>query len=70
MAPQAVARTINLVNDTYGEQMRLPLTERLPYQIEQKLNPNCLILRVYGVSSDTDWITNEPESGNAEQANH
>jgi N-acetylmuramoyl-L-alanine amidase len=62
MTPQVVARTINLVNDSYGEQLRLPLTDRLPYQIEQKLNPNCLILRVYGVSSDTDWITNEPET--------
>jgi len=67
IAPQAVARTINLVNDSYGEQLRLPLTERLPYQIEQKLNPNCLILRVYGVSSDTDWITNEPETSTVDK---
>ena len=62
-APQAVARTINLINNAYGEQLRLPLTESLPYQIEQKLNPNCLVLRVYGVSSDTDWITNELQNG-------
>ncbi len=61
MVPQAVARTINIVPDNYGDNICLPLTERLPYQIEQKLNPNCLILRVYGVQSDTDWITSEPK---------
>lgn len=64
MIPQSVARTINIVRDDYGEKICLPLTERLPYQLEQKLNPNCLILRVYGASADTDWITSEPEMEN------
>jgi len=60
-APQAVAQTINVIEDGYGEKICLPLNERLPYQIEQKINPNCLVMRVYGVSADTDWITSEPQ---------
>lgn len=66
LVPQAVAQTINILDDSYGEKVCLPLSERLPYQIEQKLNPNCLIMRVYGVSADTDWITNEPKSNDKE----
>jgi len=63
--PHAVAQTINIIDDSYGEKVCLPLDERLPYQIEQKLNPNCLIMRVYGVSADTDWITCEPKANGA-----
>ncbi len=69
IAPQAVAQTINIIEDSYGEKICLPLTERLPYQIEQKLNPNCLILKVYGVAPDTDWITSEPKTGNESKSN-
>ncbi len=66
--PQAVAQTINIIEDSYGEKICLPLNERLPYQVEQKLNPNCIIMRVYGVSADTDWVTNEPKSTNKESS--
>ncbi len=64
--PQSVVRTINLLSDQYGDKVCLPLTERLPYQIEQRLSPNCLALKVYGASADTDWITSEPGIGNCE----
>jgi N-acetylmuramoyl-L-alanine amidase len=56
-APQAVARTINIRNCEYGQSIRIPLEQRLPYQVEQKLSPNSLTLRIYGVTSDTDWMT-------------
>lgn len=62
VAPQAVAQTINVIEDSYGEKVCLPLAERLPYQIEQKISPNCLVLKVYGVAPDTDWITAEPKT--------
>ena len=68
-APQSVAQTINIIEDAYGEKVCLPLSERLPYQIEQKLNPNSLILKVYGVTPDTDWITSEPKTGNESLSN-
>lgn len=66
-APHAVAQTINIFDDTYGDKICLPLTDRLPYQIEQKMNPNCLVLKVYGVSPDTDWITAEPKSSTSRE---
>ncbi len=57
LAPQAVAQTINVRNDSYGQLVSIPLSQRLPYQIEQKLNPNVLIIHLYGATADTDWIT-------------
>ncbi len=60
-APHAVARTINIQPNQYGDSVRIPLDQRLPYQVEQKLLPNTLILRVYGVTADTDWVTSESQ---------
>lgn len=53
--PNTVARTINIESDAYGESVVVPLNQRLPYQIEQQLNPNRLVLRIFGVTADTDW---------------
>jgi N-acetylmuramoyl-L-alanine amidase len=60
-APSAVARTIIVKKDNYGESVVIPLSQRLPYTIEQSLKPNRLILRVYGVSADTDWTYQAPQ---------
>lgn len=62
-APNSVARTINIGSDDYGATITIPLSQRLPYQIEQHLKPNELILRIFGVTADTDWIT--PANTNA-----
>lgn len=64
-APHAVARTINILTNQYGDSVRIPLDQRLPYQVEQKLSPNSLILRVYGVTADTDWVTSETQDAPA-----
>ncbi len=56
-APNSVARTINVGIDDYGSTVTVPLSQRLPYQIEQQLKPNDLILRIFGVTADTDWVT-------------
>ncbi len=53
--PNTVARTINIESDNYGETVVVPLNQRLPYQIEQQLNPSRLVLRIFGVTADTDW---------------
>ncbi len=37
-------------------QLRIFLQEKLPFRIEQKLNPPALFLTTYGVTSNTDWI--------------
>ncbi len=61
--PNSVARTINLKEEPTGEFVSLPLSQKLPYQVEQMLEPNCLKLHVYGVTGDTDWVSDTPEKG-------
>jgi N-acetylmuramoyl-L-alanine amidase len=39
-----------------GVQVRVPLGQRLPYNVEQSLNPQTLTLNIFGGTSDTDWI--------------
>jgi N-acetylmuramoyl-L-alanine amidase len=39
-----------------GVQVRIPLGQRLPYNVEQSLNPQRLTLNIFGGISDTDWI--------------
>jgi len=56
-APVAVARTINVVDDEIGSYIALPLTQRLPYQVIQSIKPNTLTLKLYGVTADTDWVS-------------
>jgi len=65
-APSSVARTIIVKKDNFGESVVIPLSQRLPFTIEQSLKPNRLILKVYGVSSETDWVYQAPmEDDNA-----
>lgn len=56
-APVADARAINIVDDEFGSYVSIPLTQRLPYQIVQSVRPNTLVLKLYGVTGDTDWIS-------------
>ncbi|MFQ5868949.1 MAG: N-acetylmuramoyl-L-alanine amidase [Candidatus Zixiibacteriota bacterium] len=39
-----------------GVQVRVPLRQRLPYNMEQSVNPQMLTLNIFGGVSDTDWI--------------
>ncbi|KPJ50918.1 MAG: hypothetical protein AMJ41_00605, partial [candidate division Zixibacteria bacterium DG_27] len=39
-----------------GVQVRVPLRQRLPYSVEQSVNPQMLTLNIFGGVSDTDWI--------------
>jgi N-acetylmuramoyl-L-alanine amidase len=39
-----------------GVQVRVSLGQRLPYNVEQSINPQMLILNIFGGVSDTDWI--------------
>jgi N-acetylmuramoyl-L-alanine amidase len=36
--------------------IRIPLKQKLSYEIEQEFSPPVLILKLYGGNSDTDWI--------------
>jgi N-acetylmuramoyl-L-alanine amidase len=56
-APGAMARTINIADDEFGSYISVPLTQRLPYQVVQSTKPNSLVLKLYGVTADTDWVS-------------
>jgi N-acetylmuramoyl-L-alanine amidase len=71
--PTANVRTINIENEgANGARVVIPLNQRLPYEIKQEVGTyNKLILKVYGATADTDWITEPSTSSNAvEQAPH
>lgn len=55
--PSSAIRTINLQSDGYGDTIILPLNQRLPFQIEQYMKPNRLVMKVYGATADTDWVS-------------
>lgn len=59
-APEAVARTIGVKADSYGETVSIPLNQRLPFLIEQNLKNNLLSVKIYGVKADTDWVYQSP----------
>jgi N-acetylmuramoyl-L-alanine amidase len=55
--PQSTVRTINTLSDDYGADCVIPLSQRLPFQIEQRLKPNTLVLKIFGGIANTDWVT-------------
>ena len=65
-APGAVARTINISEDEFGSYISVPLNQRLPYQVVQSTKPNTLVLKLYGVTADTDWVSDPHLNSNTE----
>lgn len=59
--PFAQARTINIKSEGNGEYISVPLNQRLAYQVEQNLTPNQLKLHIFGVTANTDWVSDTPE---------
>lgn len=55
--PTSAVRTINTKKDRYGDALLIPMTQRLPYQVEQSIKPNKLTLKIYGATQDTDWVS-------------
>ena len=64
-APDSVARTIQVKEDSYGETVVIPLNQRLPFLVEQNLKTNHLNVKIYGALADTDWIYQAPDGGNS-----
>jgi N-acetylmuramoyl-L-alanine amidase len=64
-APDSVARTIQVKEDSYGETVVIPLNQRLPFLVEQNLKTNHLNVKIYGALADTDWVYQAPEGGNS-----
>src|SRR5579875_203009 len=58
--PACAVRTINVEAEGTGARIVVPLAQRLPYQLEQQLNPGRLVLRIFGATADTDWVSRTP----------
>jgi N-acetylmuramoyl-L-alanine amidase len=45
-------------SETLGDRTRIKisLSQKLPYEVQQEISPQVLILKIYGGNSDTDWI--------------
>lgn len=65
--PVATVRTINIENEgTNGGRIVIPLDQRLPYEVKQEITPtNKLVLKIFGATADTDWITEPSTSAKA-----
>lgn len=64
--PTAAVKTVDVVAERGGNAVVVPLAQRLPFQVDQQLDPNCIILRIFGATSDTDRIKGAaPTPGNA-----
>lgn len=66
-APRAVCRSVQVDKDDWGEIVSIPMSQRLPFLIEQTVgaNANKLQVKIYGAQSDTDWVYQAPAGGEA-----
>jgi len=54
--PQSNIKLIRTLSFYDRTKIRIPLSQKLPYEILQELDPPVLTLRLYGGNSDVDWI--------------
>ncbi len=66
-APRAVCRSVQVEKDDWGEIVSIPMSQRLPFLIEQTVSAgsNKLQVKIYGAQSDTDWVYQSPADGEA-----
>lgn len=57
--PKSFVSALNISRSTYGDAVVVPLNQRLPFHIEQSLNPNKLVVKIYGATSDTDYASQQ-----------
>lgn len=58
--PKSLAGAINTTSNETEDIITLALSNKLPYTSEQLINPNIIIVDVYGASSNTNWISLQP----------
>ncbi len=54
--PQSGIKFIRTEKQDDRTLIRIPLKQKLPYEIEQEFSPPVLVLKLFGGNSDTDWI--------------
>jgi N-acetylmuramoyl-L-alanine amidase len=54
--PKSFLTSMRTQTEDKETQLRIFLQEKLPFRVRQQLNPPTLLLSIYGVTSNTDWI--------------
>lgn len=57
--PRALAGAISAIGNDSEDIITLVLSEKLPYTSEQLVNPAALAIDMYGVTSNTNWISHQ-----------
>jgi len=57
--PQSTVRVVRTEDLDDHVAVRIYLQEKLPFKIEQVLDPAVLSITIFGATSDTDWIRND-----------
>jgi N-acetylmuramoyl-L-alanine amidase len=55
--PRALAGSISSAGSAAADVVTLELGQKLPYLTQQQVNPNRIIIDIYGATSNTTWIT-------------
>lgn len=56
-APYYLTKSWHVSGDEQYDFVRIGLDERLPYQSFQQVNPNRIVVDIYGAVNNTNWIT-------------
>ncbi|MBX9689510.1 MAG: N-acetylmuramoyl-L-alanine amidase [Candidatus Obscuribacterales bacterium] len=57
--PQSRVTTVNLDSDEYGARIGIPLNQRLAFQLEHDPERKLLLLRIFGATADTDFVSSD-----------
>ena len=60
VAPQSVVTNITVASLAESTLIRIPLSDALPYRVEQTLEPPALLVTLYGAADKTDLIRYDP----------
>ncbi len=55
--PRALAGSISTAGSPAADVVSLQLGQKLPYLTQQLINPNRIVIDIYGVTSNTTWVT-------------
>jgi N-acetylmuramoyl-L-alanine amidase len=58
--PHSLAGAITAAGNDGEDIVTLALTQKLPYSSDQMVNPNAVVIDVYGATSNTNWISVQP----------
>ena len=61
LAPQSTLSNITMTRQEDSTQVRVPMSDVLPYRIEQTLEPPALTVTLFGAADKTDLIRYDPE---------